>query len=40
MGIRERVREVFLAPQTVYQVSEAAELLGWRMAEISAGDCV
>jgi excisionase family DNA binding protein len=36
MGIREHVREVFLAPQAVYEVSEAAELLGWSMAEIRA----
>jgi hypothetical protein len=36
MGIRERVREVFLAPQAVYEVPAAADLLGWSLAEIGA----
>lgn len=36
MSIRERVREVFLAPQAVYEVSAAAELLGWSLPEMDA----
>ena len=34
MSIPERVRHIFLAPQQSYTAVEAAELLGWRVAEI------
>lgn len=36
MSIRERVRQVFLHPQQVYTPIEAAELLGWTIAEMDA----
>jgi hypothetical protein len=36
MNIRDRVRSVFLSPSDFYSMSEAAELLGWSLAETSA----
>jgi hypothetical protein len=35
MGIRERVRQVFLQPQQAYTPTEAAELLGWTTGEMN-----
>lgn len=36
MSIRQRVREVFLRSQQFYTLGEAAELLGWTLAEMDA----
>lgn len=36
MSVHERVGEVFLRPQPLYSPGEAAELLGWTIAETEA----